>query len=57
VKEVVIGEGERRRRFIVVYNPEQAKKDRAVRERTLKGIEEALEALGKQRGKIRKKAV
>ncbi len=57
VKEVIIGKGERRKRFIVVYNPEQAKKDKSTRERTLKRIEESLKALGKQRGKIHKKAV
>ncbi len=57
VKEVVVGKGERRRRFVLVYNPEQAKKDKATRERTLKKIEEALSALGDQRGKAHKKAV
>jgi len=57
VKEVIIGEGEGRRRFVVVYNPEQARKDRATRERTLKRIEEALKALGGQKGKAHKKAV
>ena len=54
VKEVVIGEGERRRRFVLVYNPEQAKKDKATREKTLKRIEESLNTL---RGKENKKAV
>lgn len=57
VKEVIVGKGERRRRFVLVYNPEQAKKDKATRERTLKKIEEALSALGDQRGKAHKKAV
>jgi len=57
VKEVIVGKGERRRRFVVVYNPEQAKKDKATRERMLKRIEESLKALGQQRGKIHKKAV
>ncbi len=57
VKEVIIGKGERRRRFVVVYNPEQAKKDKLSRERTLKKIEESLKALGQQKGKIHKKAV
>jgi transposase len=45
VKEVVTGEGQRRRRYVVVYNPEQAKKDKATREKTLKRIEESLKAL------------
>lgn len=57
VKEVIIGKGERRRRFVVVYNPEQAKKDRASRERTLKKIQEAIKDLGEQKGKVHKKAV
>ena len=57
VKEVIIGTGERRRRFVVVYNPEQAKKDKATRESTLKRIEDSLKALGQQKGKIHKKAV
>jgi len=57
VKEVIVGQGERRRRFVLVYNPEQAKKDKDTRERTLAKIEEALLALGDQRGKAHKKAV
>lgn len=57
VKEVVVGKGERRRRFILVYNPEEAKKDRATRERALQKIKEVLLALGDQRGKAHKKAV
>jgi len=57
VKEVIVGKGERRRRFVLVYNPEEARKDKATRERTLKKIEEALLALGDQRGKAHKKAV
>jgi len=57
VKEIVVGEGERRRRFVLVRNPEQAKKDNAMRERTLQRIEEEIKALGDQRGKAHKKAV
>jgi len=57
VKEVLIGHGERRRRFVLVHNPEEAKKDKATRERTLQKIEEALLALGDQKGKTHKKSV
>ena len=57
VKEVIVGQGERRRRFALVHNPEEAKKDKATRKKTLQKIEEALLALGDQRGKIHKKAV
>jgi len=57
IKEVIVGDGERRRRFILVHNPEEAKKDKATREKTLKKIEEALNSIGDQRGKCHKKAV
>ncbi|MGB9005271.1 MAG: IS1634 family transposase [Candidatus Aminicenantales bacterium] len=57
VKEIVVGEGERRRRFVLVFNPEQAKKDKATRDKTLKKIEEAIEALGDPSGKTHKKSV
>lgn len=45
VKEVVVGEGEKRKRFVLVRNPAQLERDRAERERTLKRIEEALAEL------------
>ena len=57
VKEVIIGEGERRRRFILVFNPEEAEKDRMTREKTISRLESALLALGDQRGKAHKKSV
>lgn len=45
VKEVIVGQGERRRRFVLVHNPEQAKKDRVKREQLLQKIEKTLLAL------------
>jgi transposase len=57
VKEVVVGEGERRRRFILVHNPEQAVRDRATREKTLRRIEQELDALGDRRGTTHKRSV
>ncbi|MDP2930115.1 MAG: IS1634 family transposase, partial [bacterium] len=57
VKEIVVGEGERRRRFVLVFNPEQAKKDKVTRDKTLKKIEETIEALGDPSGPAHKKAV
>jgi transposase len=45
VKETLVGRGERRRRFVLVHNPEQAKKDRVKREQLLQKIEETLVAL------------
>jgi len=57
IKEVIIGIGERRRRFILVHNPDQAKKDKATRERILARIEKSLAELGDQKGKTHKKSV
>ncbi len=57
IKEVIVGDGERRRRFILVHNPEEAKKDKATREKTLKKIAEALKSIGEQKGKCHKKSV
>jgi len=57
IKEVTIGDGEKRRRFILVHNPEEAKKDQATREKTLKKIEEALKSIKDQAGPGHKKSV
>lgn len=45
VKEIVIGDGEARQRYILVRNPEQAERDRAVRERILQELREELDRL------------
>lgn len=42
IKEVVVGEGSAERRFVVVRNPQQAERDRVVRERLLERLEEAV---------------
>jgi transposase len=57
IKEVIIGVGERRRRFILVHNPEEAKKDMATREKILARIAKSLKDLGDQKGKAHKKSV
>ena len=57
VKEIVAGEGERRRRFVLVFNPDEAKKDKATRDKTLKKIEETIQALGDPSGTAHKKSV
>jgi len=57
IKEAVVGDGERRRRFILVHNPEEAGKDKATRERTLKKIDEALKSIKEQKGQCHKKNV
>ena len=46
VKEVVVGgDGERRKRFVIVRNPSQVERDRYKRERTITRLEEELAAL------------
>lgn len=56
VKEVVVGEGERRRRFVLVHNPQEAQKDRAAREKTLEKLRASLEAMGEPQMRGHKKA-
>jgi len=56
VKEIVVGDGERRRRFVLVFNPEEAKKDLATREKNLGKIRTALDAMGDPQMRGHKKA-
>jgi hypothetical protein len=57
VKEVVVGDGERRRRYIVCYNPEEAARQNKHREQVLQELEAELEALRTQRGASHSKRV
>jgi transposase len=41
-KEVIVGDGERRRRYILCYNPREAKRERTHREQVVKELEEEL---------------
>ncbi len=45
VKEVVVGEGERRRRYVVCFNPQEAARQRKHREQVLKELEAELQSL------------
>lgn len=45
VKEIIVGDGEARRRYVLVRNPEQAQRDRASRERILDELRQELEGL------------
>ena len=51
IKEVFVGEGSGKRRFVIAYNPEQAEHDRQVRKKNLDRIKVELEKLEKQSGK------
>jgi len=57
VKEVVVGEGERRRRYIVCYNPQEEKRQRAHRQELLRELEAELASLHEVRGEGHTKRV
>lgn len=56
IKEVFVGEGSGRRRFVIAYNPEQAEHDKHIREKNLERIDVELTALNKKSGKAFLKA-
>ena len=57
IKEVIVGEGTHRRRYVVVHNPEEATRDKLTRQRILARLEEEIAALGNLRGQRHNKAV
>jgi Transposase DDE domain len=57
VKEVVVGEGERRRRYIVCHNPQEEKRQRAHRQQLLRELEAELASLHEVRGEGHTKRV
>ena len=48
VKEVLVGEGERRRRYVVCYNPEEAARQRRHRQQALAELEAEIASLAEQ---------
>ena len=56
VKQVWVGEGETRRRFVVCRNLEEARRDKHRRERALERLAEELEALKGKQGEARTQA-
>jgi transposase len=57
VKEVVVGEGERRRRYVVCHNPQEEKRQRAHRRQVLRELEAELASLQEVRGENHSKRV
>lgn len=57
VKEIIVGEGEARRRYILVRNPEQAKRDRLQRQKLVEKLEMELQQLKELVGGRHTKAV
>ena len=56
-KESVVGEGERRKRFVIAFNPKEAKKSQLTREKHLAAIDEKIKSFGDLKGKDYTKAV
>jgi hypothetical protein len=57
VKEVVVGDGERRRRYIVCHNPQEETRQRAHRQELLRELEAELASLHEVRGEGHTKRV
>jgi hypothetical protein len=57
VKEVLVGEGERRRRYVVCHNPQEEKRQRAHRRQVLYELEAELASLKEVRGESHSKRV
>ncbi|MBC7326416.1 MAG: IS1634 family transposase, partial [Moorella sp. (in: Bacteria)] len=56
VKEVIVGDGEKRVRYILVRNPKEAEKERLEREKILTRLKEELKAIGDLKGEPHTKA-
>jgi hypothetical protein len=56
VKQVIVGDGAARQRFVVCRNPREADRDRARRERTIARLEAKLATLEQTRGAAHEKA-
>jgi hypothetical protein len=56
VKQVIVGDGQARQRFVVARNPREAERDRARREQTIARLETKLAQLEQTRGKAHEKA-
>jgi len=56
VKQVIVGDGQARQRFVVTRNPREADRDRQRREQTIQRLEAKLAELDQTRGKAHEKA-
>ncbi|WP_027416905.1 IS1634 family transposase [Aneurinibacillus terranovensis] len=56
VKDIVVGDGEARKRYVIVYNPKEAERDRVRREQTIAKLQANLEDLKQLGGQSHTKA-
>jgi hypothetical protein len=57
VKEVTVGDGERRRRYVVCYNPQEAERQRHHRQQVLDELGAEIASLAEQTGRVHAKRV
>lgn len=57
VKEIIVGDGEARQRFILVRNPQEEARDRQKREEILKALEEELQGIARLKKEEHPRAV
>lgn len=57
VKGVTVGDGERRRRYVLCYNPEEAERQKKHREQVLKELAAEIDGFGTPRGSSHSKRV
>lgn len=57
VKESVVGDGEKRKRYVIVYNPAEAEKDKKQRQEIIQKLESELESIKQQPEENHTKAV
>lgn len=56
VKEIIVGEGEARQRYVMVRNPKRVERDRRQRQELLERLQEELKGLGELKGPAHSKA-
>jgi len=57
IKEIIVGDGEARKRYVLVRNPAQEKRDKEKREQTIKRLQEELDAIGELKGEAHTKSI
>lgn len=57
IKEIVVGDGERRKRYILCHNPREAERDRLKRAEAVRSLEEELVSLKQLPGERHSKAI
>jgi transposase len=57
IKEIIVGDGEARKRYVLVKNSVQAKRDKEKRKETIKRLQAELDAIGDLKGEAHTKSI